>query len=162
MSEMSVIEEERWKKNEKSVPVELCVVDVSNNKPVQISVPKDEWYKESKNFYFDTGTNELKVQYRWDINGTKSYIFIYMHSDEKKPKSALESIVRGLGLSADLIIYSNDSFLGAPKYQTMRVDDNANEIEITSFHRQSSAEFYAKHMEAKGHKQLYFVKESNT
>lgn len=159
MSEILVVEEAHWQKNEKAIPVELCVVDVSSNKPGQISVPKEEWYKESKNFYFNTGKSELKVQYRWDINGTKSYIFIYMHSDEKTPKSALESIVRGLGLSSDLIIYSNDDLLDAPKYQTMRVDDNANELEITRFHFRSSAEFYAKHMEAKGHKQLYFVKE---
>ena len=59
MSELSVVTEAHWFNNEKAVPVELCVVNVTSDKPTEIAVPKEEWHLERKSFYFDTGTKKF-------------------------------------------------------------------------------------------------------
>ncbi|WP_086930696.1 hypothetical protein [Agarilytica rhodophyticola] len=153
------ISHQQWQENEKGLPVELSVIDISQVSVPELKASEESKYKESFTFYFDTGTSEIQLEYRWDLNGTKSFLFLYVHSDDDNPEQALESLLSGLGLSRELVIYVNEEALRGARFQAMRLDDNDNEVEITRFHNRSTAEFYVRKMEAKGHKQLYFIKE---
>ena len=49
-------------------------------------------------------------------------------------------------------------YLGSPRWQLWRVDDNGNEFEVARFQSESYAKWIRSKYEAKGHKQFYFVR----
>jgi|GEM_PF-2009418 len=161
-STFCAIDKNQWDHNEKGIPIELCVIDVSNTTIAALNVSTESKYKEFHIFYFSIANSEFEIKFRWDINGTKAYLFVYMHSDERDPTQALNLLFKELALEKDRALFINEGCLHPPRFQAMRVDDNSNDIEITHFHKKSTAEFYTKLMEAKGHKQLYYVHEINT
>jgi hypothetical protein len=80
-----------------------------------------------------------------------------VHSDAGDSRAALDALLRQLGLAEEQL-YWKAEHLGPPRWALFRLDDNGIEAEMKRYHFEISARWMQKQYEARGHKQLYFIK----
>ena len=82
----------------------------------------------------------------------------FIHGDEPDALRALHVLLDALTLSDQRLCWRAEG-LGPARWGLYRLDDNHNEVEMRRYQLEVSAMWMARQYEAKGHKQLYFVRQ---
>lgn len=81
----------------------------------------------------------------------------FVHGDEPDALRALHILLAALTLSEHQLHWRAEG-LGPARWALYRLDDHHNEVEMRRYQQEASALWMARQYEAKGHKQLYFVR----
>lgn len=135
----------------------ICVTDAEK----QLGIPFEEYEEDGLGSCYSTFAlvDDIHFLFKgfWSRESVDPSVTAYVGGNEENPMACLKALSNVLNVSESSFPWVTE-YSGKPEWSLFRQGDDGNEVLVANYHWEDLANGMMKRYEAKGHKQVYFVK----